>query len=87
MNSDLSAKSVGGFIFRRLAKYRFNSTQRKMANKSKHFDTSINTIKRVFEEAKIYYEENYDVKISVDKSEDKNVETVIQKGKRNVLVV
>ena len=44
LNSDLNAKSVEGFIFRRLAKYRFNSTQRKMANKSKHFDTSINKI-------------------------------------------
>ena len=87
MNSDLNAKSVEGFIFRRLADFRLNSAQRKMANKSEHLDVSLNRIKKVFEEAKLYYEERYgDVKISVDKLGDKNVKTVIQKGKRNVLV-
>jgi len=86
VNSDLNAKSVEGFIFRKLDKFRLNSNQRKMANKSEHFDISLKTIKKVFEEAKIFYEDKYDVEISVDKLGDKTVKTVIQKGKRNVLL-
>ena len=57
-----------------------------MANKSEHFDTSISKIKRVFDEAKLFYEGSYDVGISFDKLEDKNVKTVKQVGKRNVLI-
>ena len=86
LSSDLNEKTVEGFIFGRLDNCRLNSTQRKMANKSEHFDVSIKKIKQVFEEAKIYYEENYNLKTSVDKLEDKIVKTVIQLGKRNVLI-
>ena len=87
VKSDLNAKSVEGFIFRKLAKYRLNSNQRKMANKSEHFDISLKTIIKVFEEAKTFYEDKYaNVEISVDKLGDKTVKTVIRKGNRNVLV-
>ena len=46
VDSKLNAKSVEGFIFKRLADFRLNSTQRKMANKSEHFDVSLNRIKK-----------------------------------------
>ena len=42
VDSKLNAKAVEGFIFRKLAEFRLNSTQRKMANKSEHFDVSLN---------------------------------------------
>ena len=57
-----------------------------MANKSEHFDVSLNKIKKVFEEAKIFYEKKYGFEISVDKLGDKTVKTVIRMGNRNVLV-
>ena len=55
-------------------------------NKRKDMIIKLNKIKKVFEEAKIYYEDNYDLEISVDKLGDETVKTVIQKGKRNVLL-
>ena len=40
----------------------------------------------MFEEAKMFYEDNYAVEISVDKLGDRTVKSVIQKGKKNVLL-
>lgn len=85
VDNDLKANKVETFIFRRLDEYRLNSTQRKIANKTEHFDTSIRKIKKVFEEAKEYYEKNYEVKISVDKLKDKIVKRVMKKGNKNIL--
>lgn len=85
IDNELKAKNIETFIFRRLDEYRLNSTQRKIINKTEHFDVSLTKIKKVFEEAKKWYESEYDVKIYVDKLEDKVVKTVIKKGKRNIL--
>lgn len=49
------AQVVESFVFKRLEKYRMNSTQRSNANKTEHFNCSLKIIKAAFEEAKQHY--------------------------------
>ncbi len=86
VNNDLSAKIVEGYIFRRLGKYRLNSTQRKMFKKTEHFNVSIDKIKKVFEETKKHYMDDRNVKIEVNTMDNKIVKRVEQQGNRNVLL-
>ena len=95
IRNELKAGNVERWIFRRLEEeqkevkqqgFRLNSTQRKRAFKTEHFDVSLDKIKQVFEEARLYYMKEYKgTKMYVDMPEKKTVKyTEVIKGK-NIL--
>ena len=86
LTSDLNALNVEKYIFDRIGgKKRLNSTQRKLAHKTEHFDVPLMDIKKAFQEAKAYYEPKYEIKMYLTEPKAKTVKVTKIVGKKNVL--
>lgn len=83
IKNSLNAYTVEQFIFRKLAEGRMNSTQRKMAFKTEHFDVSLDVIRKVLLEAKEHYQKEKEVRIELHEPKGNAVYTMV-KGKKNV---
>ena len=58
INNDLSAKTVENYVFNKLTRdNRVNSTQRAVFKNTEHFDETLDTIEKVFREAKQHYKD------------------------------
>ena len=86
ISADLSAKTVESFIFNKLASYRMNSTQRKMAFKTEHFDVPLSSIESAMEEAKKHYKNTKSMTMYLDKPKEASVKVSNVVGKRNVIM-
>lgn len=86
INSDLSAKVVETHIFNNLANYRMNSTQRKMAFRTEHFNVPLSKIEKAMEEAKAHYKETKSITMYLDKPKEANIKSSNVVGKRNIIM-
>ena len=77
-----NAYNVEQYIFKRL-EGRMNSTQRRLVDKTEHFDVSIDRIRTVFKEAQEYYSHYYKIPIYLDEPKGDVVYTK-KKGKKNL---
>jgi len=87
IDDELNARNVEKFIFDNIEKSkRMNSTQRRLADRTEHFDVELSVIKSVMKEAKKYYENKYDVKIYLDEPKEKSVKTSKRVKGKNIIV-
>jgi len=83
LGKEPNAYNVEQFIFKRL-EGRMNSTQRKLVDRTEHFDISLDRIRAVLIEAKDYYSKYYDIPMYLDEPKGDVVFTQ-KKGRRNVV--
>ena len=63
-----------------------NSTQRKMAFKTEHFDVPLSSIESAMEEAKKHYKNTKSMTMYLDKPKEASVKVSNVVGKRNVIM-